>query len=288
MTGFYEGTGGPRVPVPHTLDTHEDVNVPGPTDGQFLIYKEDTAEWVAGASGGSATQLSDLTDVTVTDAEAGQILVYSNGIFVNQSPNALVNNPFIVGTGTNGTNSFIILNSGAGSINDVSSMLFQKAGSTAWSIDVEGSAGVGDLLVVSYPLAKNVFQIDATTNDDFSSHARILEGSLSVGNDVTGTVPAVTLKGGGTLNDVTAVNYNHGGVGAFKIESYIGAAWSDQELRLSAVNAGAGQNVDYDMIKITHGSSPAIIFNLAQLPTEDPLVAGQLWLSGTALQVSAG
>ena len=58
-----------------TLDGLTDVTITTPTDGQTLIYDANSSEWING-NGGGATTLNGLSDVDITSATDGQVLMF--------------------------------------------------------------------------------------------------------------------------------------------------------------------------------------------------------------------
>lgn len=87
MTGFFEGTGGEVGFVPHDLDSHTDVVIAAPTDGQILIYDAGLAVWKNqdDTVGNVTLAINDLSDVAVTAPTDGQVITYNtaSGQWVN-------------------------------------------------------------------------------------------------------------------------------------------------------------------------------------------------------------
>jgi hypothetical protein len=81
MTGFFEGTGGAATPVPHDLNTHTDVTIADPVDGQVIIYQASTETWINVPDTAGATpdlSLEELNNVTDTPPTDGQLLQWSD------------------------------------------------------------------------------------------------------------------------------------------------------------------------------------------------------------------
>jgi hypothetical protein len=77
----------PPLPAPHnhSLDDLNNVTVPSPTDGQFLVFRG--GEWVAeNQPAVPPVALDDLTDVTVSAPTEGQILIFRSGQWIAQNP----------------------------------------------------------------------------------------------------------------------------------------------------------------------------------------------------------
>jgi hypothetical protein len=70
-----------------SLDQLTDVSVPTPTNGQALVYNNTSSQWEAQtiSSGGGATDLDGLTDVTIASPSANQVLRYSGTSWSNAS-----------------------------------------------------------------------------------------------------------------------------------------------------------------------------------------------------------
>lgn len=71
-----------KVSADGSIDTHSDVSLSSPTNGQVLKYNG--SSWVnAAEAGGGASSLNDLTDVTINSPSNGQTLVYNGSVWVN-------------------------------------------------------------------------------------------------------------------------------------------------------------------------------------------------------------
>jgi hypothetical protein len=70
-----------------TLNSLNDVNAGSPTDGQVLAWSASGSEWVAatvGSGGSGATQLNELSDVTITSSATGHVLIHNGSVYVNR------------------------------------------------------------------------------------------------------------------------------------------------------------------------------------------------------------
>lgn len=70
-----------------TLNSLNDVNAGSPTDGQVLAWSASGSEWVAatvGTGGSGATQLNELSDVTITSSATGHVLIHNGSVYVNR------------------------------------------------------------------------------------------------------------------------------------------------------------------------------------------------------------
>jgi len=64
------------------LDELSDVATAGVADGDALVYDTATTSWVPGSV--AIDSLNDIADVNITDPANGEVLVYSDGDWVNQ------------------------------------------------------------------------------------------------------------------------------------------------------------------------------------------------------------
>ena len=73
----------------HTLDKHANVGINQSTltNGQVLTYDSTSGKWVNGASSGGASDLDDLTDVSISSPSDGQVLTYdsNSSTWINSS-----------------------------------------------------------------------------------------------------------------------------------------------------------------------------------------------------------
>ena len=84
-TGWAQLTTGTVVT---TLNGLTDVNAPSPSDGQVLSWSAAGSEWVAatvGSGGGGATQLNELSDVTITSSASGHVLIHNGSVYANRA-----------------------------------------------------------------------------------------------------------------------------------------------------------------------------------------------------------
>jgi hypothetical protein len=70
-----------------SLDQLTDVSVPTPTNGQALVYNNTSSQWEAQtiSSGGGVSSLDELTDVALAFESTGQVLLYSGASWVNST-----------------------------------------------------------------------------------------------------------------------------------------------------------------------------------------------------------
>ena len=70
-----------------TLNGLTDVNAPSPADAQVLSWSAGSNAWVAatvGAGGSGATQLNELSDVTITSSATGHVLIHNGSVYINR------------------------------------------------------------------------------------------------------------------------------------------------------------------------------------------------------------
>jgi hypothetical protein len=70
-----------------TLGELSDVDTTGVTDGQVIAYDAAAQEWQPADDAGGVTQLGQLTDVILGNVEAGELLKYDGGEWVNDTIN---------------------------------------------------------------------------------------------------------------------------------------------------------------------------------------------------------
>jgi len=66
------------------LDALSDVDTTGVADGDALVYDTATTSWAPGSV--AIDSLNDINDVNITTPANGEVLVYSDGDWVNQEP----------------------------------------------------------------------------------------------------------------------------------------------------------------------------------------------------------
>lgn len=198
--------GSSFVPKSFAEIAASDIDVSGASNGQALIFNSGTGVFEpANISAGGASQLTELSDVTLSSPSSGQVLSYNGSAWVNKAPStpnlALNDLTDVTGGGTSGqvltyngsTYALADVPTGVSEIRDLSDVAYLTASN-------------GDLLGFNGTIWTNV-SYDLSKLDSITV-AGATDGQALIFNSGSGDFEPTTIPTGGasTLGELSDVN----------------------------------------------------------------------------------